>query len=146
MKIIIPPYIDLPRKKSKDKRVYIQFNSAGRLSGFLYNEVKQAVEQIILNQLTDPNMIIPHPCSVICTYYPSGKRNADVDNAFTAVKFCNDTMVHAKLLINDDFRYVKAVEYVYGGNDPITPRYEIEYIPFDENRYKFDDDGDDTNW
>lgn len=149
MKIIIPPYIDLARKKSKDRRVYLQFNCVGRLSGFLYNEAKKAVEEIILNQLTNVNIQIPSPCTVICRYYPSGKRHADIDNAFTVVKFCSDALVNAHLLIGDDFRYIKAVEYTLGGIDPINPRYEIQYIPYDENRYKFDDDTDeetDTNW
>ena len=149
LKIILPTYVDLPRKKSKDKRVYLSFNSAGRLSPFLYNEIKQAVHKIVLEQLTDPYIQIPHPCTVICKMFPSGKRFADCDNTFTSVKFCNDALVHAKLLIGDDFRYVKAVEYVYGGNDPINPRYEIEYIPFDETRYKFETDDNseiDTNW
>ena len=138
MKIILPTYVDLPRKKGKDKRVYMSFNSAGRLSPFLYNEIKQTIHKIVLNQLP-VDFTIPHPCSVVCKSFPSGKRYSDIDNSFMTVKSCNDAMVHGKLLIEDDYRYVKAVEYIYGGNDPINPRYEIEYIPYDESRYQFED-------
>lgn len=147
LKIILPTYVDLPRKKSKDRRVYLQFNSAGRLSGFLYNEVKQYIHNYINNQITDPYITIPHPCTVVCTYFPSGKRHSDVDNAFTCVKFANDAIKHMGLLIDDDYRYVKSVEYLYGGNDPINPRYEITYIPFDESRYSdMINISDDVNW
>lgn len=131
MEITLPTYIDLPRKRGKDKRVYITFNSMKGQHHIIYNQVKHAYHDIIRDQLSILPTFekVPHPCKVVCTYYITGQRECDIDNAFLAVKFANDSIVSLGYLTDDSYKYVKEVTYKYGGCDKHNPRYEVEWFP-----------------
>ena len=124
--LILPTFIELPRKRTKPKKVYITFNSMKTQHFQVYNACKHAYLEIVRLQTPTP---IPTPCRVICTYFPTGSRTCDVDNAFPVVKFVNDAMVTLGCLHGDDSKYIHEVLYRFGTPTRTNPRYEVEYVP-----------------
>lgn len=126
MPITLPLYIELPRKRTKAKRVYITYNAMKTQHFQVYNACKHAYLEIVRLQTPTP---IQTPCRVICTYFPTGSRTCDVDNAFPVVKFVNDAMVTLGCLPGDDSKYIHEVLYRFGTPTRTNPRYEVEYVP-----------------
>ena len=133
MKLIIPTHIDIPRKRSKPKRIYFSFNVVKTLHYQVYNDVKHRVGDLIRDQLAKESgaewVALKPPVQVICTMYNNGERSQDLDNAFPVVKFSLDALVNLGYLPDDSVKFVKQVSYVYGGKDKMDPRYEVTVLP-----------------
>lgn len=132
MKLVIPPYVDLPRKKSKPKRVYLSYNVVKNLHYMVYNDVKGRVSDLIRDQLADGTgwQALQPPVKVICTMYNTGEREQDLDNMFPVIKFAMDAVVNLGYLPDDNIKYVKEVTYRHGGKDKANPRYEVDIEPY----------------
>lgn len=65
-------------------------------------------------------------CSLQYTYYAPSKREVDVSNVCSIVdKFFSDTFVEAGKLIDDNYKYLDEVTYLFGGIDPQNPRVTV---------------------
>ena len=124
----IAPYVDLPRKRSKPKRVYLSQNVIKNLHWAVYNDVKKAVAEQVREQLGALPQFegLSAPVQVECILYASGEREQDLDNCSFVVKATMDAVVHLGYLRDDNVKYVKRVVYSYGGVDKANPRYTIQ--------------------
>jgi len=72
---------------------------------------------------------IKEPVKIIYTIYRHNKTKFDIGNVGAIVdKFTCDVLVDCGILEDDNYDYVKAVEYVWGGVDKDNPRADIEII------------------
>lgn len=127
LKLTLPLHVDLPRKRGKPKRIYLTFNSVKTLHFQVYNQAKHMVHDLIRDQIGAMGWHnhVPEPAKVTCYLYNTGERQQDLDNCFIAVKFALDAIVTQGYLYDDSVKYVKSVQYLYGGIDKANPRYEI---------------------
>jgi hypothetical protein len=127
MKLVLPLFVDLPRKRGKPKRVYLNFNATKALHFHIYNDAKHKVLELVRDQLERQGWSgqVPTPVCVTCTLYNSGAREQDVDNCFIAEKFALDAVVSLGYLPDDNVKYVKRIIYEYGGKTS-DPRIEIQ--------------------
>jgi len=58
-------------------------------------------------------------------YYPTVQRR-DIDNSLSVIaKFTQDSLVAAKVILDDDYTIVRQVTGIYGGLDRKNPRCEV---------------------
>lgn len=130
LKINLPLYVDVQRKKSKAKRVYANLNIYRNLHHVTNNDAKHMYKDIVWQQLETMQLTKLHePIKVIVTLYAPDKRDRDLGNFCSiAQKYSDDAIVEYGLLIDDSVKYVKECIYKYGGVDKCNPRFEIEYV------------------
>lgn len=124
-----PLYIDLPRKRSKAKRIYLSLNVYRNLHHTSSNAAKHAYKRIVWDQLDAMDTYpIPTPCKVTVTLYAPDKRDRDLGNfGAIAQKFVDDAVVEYGLLPDDSVKYIKECSYLWGGVDTANPRFEVKY-------------------
>lgn len=132
LKIELPLYVDVHRKKGKAKRVYSSLNVYRNLHHVTNNDAKHMYKDIVWQQLQElpTNFRLHEPVTVIVTLYPPDKRERDLGNfCSVAQKYADDSVVEFGMLTDDSIKYVKRCVYEYGGVDKSNPRFEIEYVP-----------------
>ena len=129
MMLTLPLYVDLSRKKGKPKRVYLNLNIYRNTHFHINNEIKQVVKRNIWDQLSEmEDTYLTTPVKVTVTLYTFDKRDRDLGNICPIVqKFCDDAVVEFGSLPDDSVKYIKRIEYVFGGVDTNNPRAEISY-------------------
>ena len=79
MIITLPLFIDLPRKRGKDKRIYLTYNAIKNVHHMVYNDIKHQCQDIIRDQLSESNAThLQTPVKITCYLYVSGEREQDL--------------------------------------------------------------------
>lgn len=128
MIVSCPLYVDIPRKRVKDRRIYLNLNVYRNLNHHINNDAK-----IIFNKLMKKQILAlpPLPDLMVIRYifHPGTKRIADTMNTCCIVdKFFCDALVHFKAIPDDDYRYVLGAGGIYGGIDRDNPRVDAHII------------------
>ena len=125
-KVVCPLYITLPRKTKKDKKIYLNLNVNRNLHHAINNQAKIVFKDFIMDQL----ILLPKfkgNIEVKYTVIKQDKRHFDLSNVACVIdKFLCDALVEAGKLVDDNTKYLKRVEYVYGGIDKNNGRCIVE--------------------
>lgn len=96
-----PLYIDLPRVRTKYKRVYLNMNSYGNTNTFTNNEVKKAYLEMIREQLE--GVVLETPIEVCYRVYKPSKRRLDKMNVVSVVsKYLMDALTTIGCIEDDN--------------------------------------------
>jgi Holliday junction resolvase RusA-like endonuclease len=106
MKITSPLYIDLPRVRTKPKRVHLNMNAYGNTNTFTNNEVKKAYLEAIREQVE--GKVIQTPVEITYRVYKQSKRRLDKMNVVSVVsKYLMDALVDCGCFTDDNDDYIK---------------------------------------
>lgn len=127
MKIISPLYIDLPRVRTKPKRVYLNMNAYGNTNTFTNNEVKKAYLEMIREQIG--GKVIQTPVEITYRVYKQSKRRLDKMNVVAVTsKYLLDALTNLKCWVDDNDDFVKTETILPTELDKNNPRVEIIII------------------
>jgi len=124
MKIISPLYIDLPRVRSKDKRVYLNLNTYRNLHYLVNNQVKKAYLEAIREQVT--GKVIVTPVEITYRVLKGSKRRLDKMNVISVVsKYLLDALTEMGCWTDDNDDFIKTETILPTEYDKENPRVEI---------------------
>lgn len=128
-KLELPLYVLLPRVKSDDKQFSLNLNVYRNAHFQVLNQAKvifaDQVKMMLLT--TDPKGGLEPPFHFTYTVYPPNKREFDLANVLPIVqKFCDDALISAGVIEDDNYSVVSAIDYRFGGIDRKNPRVELE--------------------
>ena len=124
MKIISPLYIDLPRVRTKPKRVYLNMNAYGNTNTFTNNEVKKAYLEAIREQIE--GKVIVTPIKVTYRVFKPSKRRLDKLNVISVVgKYLMDAIVSCDCIADDNDDYIKTETILPTEYDKNNGRVEV---------------------
>ena len=124
IKIISPLYIDLPRVRTKPKRVYLNMNAYGNTNTFTNNEVKKAYLEAIREQIG--GKVIQTPVEITYRVYKQSKRRLDKMNIIAVTsKYLLDALTNLECWIDDNDDFVKTETILPTILDRNNPRVEI---------------------
>ena len=124
MKIISPLYIDLPRVRTKPKRVYLNMNAYGNTNTFTNNEVKKAYLEMIREQVE--GKVIVTPVEITYRVLKGSKRRLDKLNVISVVsKYLMDALVTCCCFPDDNDDYIKTETILPTKYDKNNGRVEI---------------------
>lgn len=120
--ISLPLYLELG--VNKKKAYYINLNGYRNWCYRVSNVLKQLYKTTIETKIQE----LPKLDTISTTYYiyyPT-KRKFDLDNiGSVTAKFFQDSLVHYGKLEDDNYDFVKGVEFVFGGVDKDNPRVDV---------------------
>jgi Holliday junction resolvase RusA-like endonuclease len=124
LKIISPLFIDLPRVRTKAKRVYLNMNAYGNTNTFTNNEVKKAYLEAIREQVD--GKVIVTPVEISYRVLKGSKRRLDKMNVVAVVsKYLLDALTTCGCWTDDNDDYVKKETILPTEIDKDNPRVEI---------------------
>jgi len=104
--IISPLYIELPRVRTKDKRVYLNLNTYRNLHYITNNNVKKAYLEAIRGQIE--GIVIQTPVSITYRVIKPSKRRLDKMNVIAVVsKYLLDALTEVGFWEDDNDEFVK---------------------------------------
>lgn len=125
--ICVPLYIDLPKKKKKD-RFYLNLNAYRNTHFFKLNKAKELYEDLVEKMLVE----LPKMLKVELTFklFLGSARSADLSNICSIVdKFFCDALVNSGKIPDDNYDVISSVNYQFGGVDKTNPRVEVCITP-----------------
>jgi Holliday junction resolvase RusA-like endonuclease len=128
MKINLPLHVTLPRKRTVDKKFYLNLNAYRNGHYQMLNDVKNVFKNIIFDTVKRENIDFKYtpPLEITYTIYPKNRRKFDIANVLTVVqKFADDALVELGLIEDDDYTIVDSVRYRFGEIDKDNPRVEM---------------------
>lgn len=129
IKLNLPLYVILPRKRKKDKRLALNLNIYRNTHFQVLNQAK-----IVFNTLFSGLINNAYPCGaptykqahITYTLFPQTKRLCDVSNVCSVVdKFTQDSLVELGIIQDDNYQHITRVVYEFGSIDKDNPRCEI---------------------
>jgi Holliday junction resolvase RusA-like endonuclease len=104
--IVSPLYIDLPRVKTKAKRVYLNLNSYRNLHYITNNNAKKAYLEAIREQIE--GLVIQTPVNITYRVIKPSKRRLDKMNVVAVVsKYLLDALTEVGFWEDDNDEFVK---------------------------------------
>jgi Holliday junction resolvase RusA-like endonuclease len=104
--IVSPLYVDLPRVKTKDKRVYLNMNSYRNLHYITNNNAKKAYLEAIREQIE--GLAIQTPVNITYRVIKPSKRRLDKMNVVAVVsKYLLDALTEVGFWEDDNDDFVK---------------------------------------
>ncbi len=136
MKLILPLFVDIPHKKSPDKRFYLGLNPYRNTHFQTLNKAKKLyadeVKKIVLasaGENWEKAKTIVSPFRFVYTIYPATGRKFDLANVLPIIqKFTDDALIDLGIISDDSWKVIKAIDYRFGEIDRINPRCELEIL------------------
>ena len=123
--LTVPVYFTQEFKTKPAKTLFIGLNWYRNAHYFAQNAVKAHMSELILNQLKDNTYAITGKYSVDYIYYYKSLVS-DMSNVTPMVsKWVNDCLQEAKLVPNDNVKYLVRELHIVGGQDRDNPRVEV---------------------
>lgn len=132
MRISLPLTVTVPRKTKPGKKYSMNLNSYRNwyhhennalkvlYKGFVEEAVKEAA-----GEMGEPPYVFRY------TFFAPSRRLFDLGNVGAIVqKFTDDALMELGLLEDDNYTFVRKVEYCFGGIDKENPRAELEIKKF----------------
>ena len=130
-KVTLPIYIWLPRKTKKDKKIAINLNTYRNLHFIVENQSKRLFKELIHSDLI--GVKFTKPITIHYEIFVASARLSDIDNVGSIVsKYFQDAIVECGLIEDDNYLWIKKIEFEFGGIDRDNPRAIAtitEYIP-----------------
>ena len=116
--------LKLPLKSKKSNWFYLNLNVYRNAHFYLLDKAKKTFEEYIWNQVKDlPKFKY---IGIEYTLYPGSRHRTDLSNTCCIVdKFFCDTLVHAKIIEDDNYEIVKKIRYEIGSVDKDNPHVTI---------------------
>jgi len=126
MKLSLPLFVDLPRKKG-NKRFYLGLNPYRNTHFQILNHAKELYKhQVLLATMEIKEKLPPPPYLFEYTIYPGTGRKFDLANVLPIVqKFTDDALIHFGIIFDDSYKVIHAINYRFGGVDKDNPRAEL---------------------
>lgn len=132
MKITLPLYVDLARKKGPPKRFYLGLNPYRNSHHMILNQTKVAYKELVLSAikaLPERRHDLYSPFIFHYTIYPGSKRAFDLGNVLPIVgKFAEDALIELGVISDDSWKVIKEIRYSIGEVDKENPRAELEIL------------------
>lgn len=136
IKLIVPVYYTQEFKTKPSKTILIGLNWYRNAHYFQQNAVKAYMSEIILNQLKTNTYSIIGPYSVEYKYYYKSAVS-DMSNVTPmASKWVNDCLQEAKLVPNDNVKYLVRELHTVETQDKLNPRVEVIITNKKENTHE----------
>ena len=132
----LPLNVIIKRKKTKDKKVSISFNSFRTLHHRQYNEAKELYKKIVSTQFKG---LIKPSGKLHChyEYYAARNNKPDLDNFVGgAKKFFQDAMVECGFIEADDVNVICSNSEKYMGIDKENPRIIVKIQELAKYKFK----------
>ena len=124
IKIISPLYIDLPRVRTKYKRMYLNMNKYGNTNTFTNDETKKLYKKIMSKQLK--GVTIKTPCNIIYQVFRPTKTRLDKMNVIAVTsKYLLDAITELGCWEDDNDEFVKTETILPTEYDKGNGRVEI---------------------
>lgn len=132
MTIALPLTLTIPRKTKGDRIIALNMNIMRNLHYHVLNQAKVLWKDVVLRAIPDLWCIQP-PYLFVYTVYPANGRVFDLANVCAAIqKFTDDALQELGVIENDNYKYIRAIEYRFGGIDKEHPRCELEIRHYEE--------------
>ena len=125
IKIVLPLYVILPRKKVGDKKFILNLNNYRNTFHMSLNEAKKRYKDLIKDEIKNIKKPVP---PISCTYvlYPRTKQLTDLGNVLSIVqKFTEDALVEYGVIEDDNYSIITEVNQNFGEVDKENPRVEL---------------------
>ena len=140
MKLILPLFVDIPRKKLPAKRFYLGLNPYRNTHFQILNKAKAIYSEWIKafvpfygDAECFSEHIIDPPYRFVYTIFPSSGRRFDLANVLPIIqKFTDDSLIEMGIISDDSWKVIKAIDYRFGGIDKENPRAELEIFSWKE--------------
>lgn len=129
MKIILPLFVVLPRKKSPNKIWRLGLNSYRNTHFHILNQAKTLWKDIVATALSksDKNITTGNLLCFRYTIYPSSNRKFDIANVCSVIdKFTCDALIEFGVISDDSYKVISRVVYEIGTVDKENPHCELE--------------------
>lgn len=122
-----PLFVDLPRKTTKDKRIYINMNSYRNLHYLVNNQVKKMYLEAVREQLE--GVTIQTPVEITYKVYKKTSRRLDKLNVISVTgKYLLDAITELGCWPDDNDDYVKTETILPTELDRANSRVEVTII------------------
>jgi len=129
IKITLPLYVYLPRKRREDKIFRLNLNVYRNAHYQVLHQAKKEFFSALLPQIEGikkKGSVSPPPYKLLYVLFVPSTRRVDITNVCSILdKFACDVLVQAGVLRDDDAHTIAAVEYRFGGVDRGSPRCEL---------------------
>ncbi|MBU1145921.1 MAG: hypothetical protein KJ971_08755 [Firmicutes bacterium] len=143
MKLILPLFVEIPRKKSPNKRFYLGLNPYRNTHFQILNQAKEAYKGLVSDayfyycNLPGNKLLPPPPYLFQYTVFPGSARKFDLANILSIVqKFTDDSLIDLGVIPDDSYKIIRSIEYHFGAVDKTSPRVELEISSPFEGRIK----------
>ena len=131
MKLILPLFVDIPKKKSKGRRFYLGLNPYRNTHFHLLNKAKTLYREQVQDAwyAVSPysTVLLESPYRFVYTIFPSSGRRFDIANVLPIIqKFTDDSLIEMGIIPDDSWKVIKAIDYRFGCIDKENPRAELE--------------------
>lgn len=132
MKISLPLTVTVPRKTKAGKKYSLNLNSYRNWYSHESNALKVLYKGIVAEALkTSEGEMGKPPYLFQYTIFAPTRRLFDLGNVGSIVqKFTDDALMELGLLEDDNYAFVRKVEYCFGGIDKENPRAELLITEF----------------
>lgn len=132
MRISLPLTVVVPRKTKAGKKYSLNLNGYRNWFHHENNALKVLYKGIVAEALKSAEGEMGKPPYLFrYTFFASNKRLFDLGNVGSIVqKFADDALMELGLLEDDNYTFVRKVEYCFGGIDKDNPRAELEIVEF----------------
>jgi len=140
MKLILPLSVTIPRKTKADRVWILNLNSYRNTHHMVLNQAKIAYREAVEWEIIRLGMgigndqigFVPPPYHFTYTVFPANKRKFDLANVLPIIqKFTDDALISMRVISDDSWRVIPAINYRFGGIDGENPRCELEIKPLE---------------
>lgn len=127
LKLIVPMYVELPRKTKKDLNVWLNMNRFMNLHFLVKNNAKKVFFEVMRDQLE--GVKIDTPVNITYQLFSPDKRKRDKMNAIAVVsKFLLDAITHYGCWEDDNDEFVKTETLLPTVYDKGNGRIEVTIV------------------
>ena len=127
LKLIVPLYVELPRKTKKNVNVWLNMNRFMNLHHIMKNNAKKVFFEVMRDQLE--GVKIDTPVNITYQLFSPDRRRRDKMNAIAVVsKFLLDTITHYCCWEDDNDYFVKTETLLPTGYDKGNGRIEVTIV------------------
>ena len=122
VKITLPLYYEMEYKTKNNKNVLINNNWYRNVHYQIANKVKHYYKELVLKQIKEPIKLdkVRIECNL---FYKSNV--SDLDNYSIILKFLLDPLQEIGVLVNDNVKFVKEINWKVIEQDKLEPRVEF---------------------
>lgn len=127
IKLILPLYVEIPRKTMKPRKISLSRNVWDSTHHAVKTQVKHILQDIINEQLSDYSTPLKSPISITMNYY-ANRTDSDLGNFCDVLKkIAQDAVVRHELIDDDNVEFITEEHAYYKGKDKKNPRIEITW-------------------
>ena len=127
LKLIVPLYVELPRKTKKNVNVWLNMNRFMNLHHIMKNNAKKVFFEVMRDQLE--GVKIDTPVNITYQLFSPDRRRRDKMNAIAVVsKFLLDAITHYGCWEDDNDNFVKTETLLHTEYDKGNGRIEVTIV------------------